>query len=178
MRAEANAQKVREAMAAIGRESTGPGTVFVTGGGSAVLIGWRDTTIDLDIKLDPEPDGVFAALARIKNRLDMNIELASPDLFLPPVPGWRERSVLIDHMGSVEFRHYDFSSQALSKIERGHARDLKDVRAMLKHKLVDLQAIEDAYTSIQEGLLRYPSIDPDALLEKVQGFLHQARHGN
>ena len=39
------------------------------------LEGWRSATVDLDLKLDPEPEGVFAAIARIKEELDVNVEL-------------------------------------------------------------------------------------------------------
>jgi hypothetical protein len=50
------------------------------------LVGGKKT-IDLDMKADPEPLGFFEAIAELKDSLDTNVELASPDLFIPEVPG-------------------------------------------------------------------------------------------
>lgn len=57
----------------------------------------------MDIRLDPEPDGIFQAIARIKQELNINIELASPQDFLPPLPGWRDRSLFICQKGQISF---------------------------------------------------------------------------
>ena len=56
----------------------GPGNIYFTGGATALLLGFREQTIDVDIKMDPEPAGAFEAIATLKNVLDLNIELASP----------------------------------------------------------------------------------------------------
>jgi hypothetical protein len=40
----------------------------------------------VDIRLDPEPPGIFQAIAKMKKELNINIELASPQDFLPPIP--------------------------------------------------------------------------------------------
>ena len=105
-----------------------PGNVYFTGGATALLLGFREQTIDIDLKLDPEPEGVFEAIAVLKNRLDLNVELASPDDFIPRADDWRERSRHIASIGLVQFFHYDFSLQALAKLERGHAQDLDSPR--------------------------------------------------
>jgi hypothetical protein len=47
-----------------------PGEVYFTGGPRAWLLGVREQTIDIDLKLDTEPAGAFEAIARLKNRLD------------------------------------------------------------------------------------------------------------
>lgn len=100
-------------------KSKGPGKVYLTGGASAVLFGWRNNTVDADLKLEPEPPGIFEAIRDLKDKLDMNIELASPDQFIPPLPGWEERSRHIADYNRVQFYHFDFYAQALSKIEGG-----------------------------------------------------------
>lgn len=82
-----NAAKVRLLMRHIGEQATAPGRVYLVGGSSAVLVGWRETTVDVDLKLDPEPGGVFAVIACAKEELHMNVELAAPDEFIPPLPG-------------------------------------------------------------------------------------------
>ena len=90
------------------------------GGSSIVLLGGgRHSTIGVDIKLAPEPAGVFNAIANLKNQLNVNNELAAPDQFIPEVPGWQSRSRFIETVSNVDFYHDDFYSQALAKPERG-----------------------------------------------------------
>ena len=89
-------------------------------------------TVDIDLKPDPEPLGFFGAIAELKKKLDVNVELASPDDFIPELPGWCERSQFIGRFGKLDFFHYDFYAQAVSELERGHARDILDVRTMLE----------------------------------------------
>lgn len=89
MRPNVDPQKIERLMQVLGREAQGSGCIYFTGGASALLIGWRSSTVDIDIRLDPEPPGIFQAIAKIKQELNINIELASPQDFLPPLPGWR-----------------------------------------------------------------------------------------
>jgi hypothetical protein len=152
--------------------------VYLTGGASAVLHGWRSTTVDVDLKMDPEPAGAFEALAHIKDELDMNVELAAPDQFVPPARGWRDRSVFIARHGQVDFFHFDFVSQTISKIERGHARDLSDAREMLERGLVSLGALESYMSESASELVRYPAVDRDALERKIATFVAEARERN
>lgn len=50
----------------LGSAVRSPGRIYLVGGSSAVLVGWRETTVDVDLKLDPEPAGAFEALAKIE----------------------------------------------------------------------------------------------------------------
>jgi hypothetical protein len=111
MRPNVDPEKIERLMQALGREAQGSGCIYFTGGASALLIGWRSS---VDIRLDPEPPGIFQAIAKLKQELNINIELASPQDFLPPLPGWRDRSVFIGKQGKISFYHYDFTAQALS----------------------------------------------------------------
>ncbi len=61
-RPPAGADKVRKLMRRLGRAARSPGRIYLVGGSSAVLVGWRETTVDVDLKLDPEPTGVFEAM--------------------------------------------------------------------------------------------------------------------
>ena len=45
------------------------GDCYLTGGATAVLLGRRATTLDVDIMLEPEQDEVLRALPRIKDDL-------------------------------------------------------------------------------------------------------------
>ena len=170
-RESSNAEKVRAFMRRLGEEAQGPGRVYLVGGASAVLIGWRATTVDVDLKLAPEPLGAFAAIARAKEALNMNVELAAPDDFIPPLPGWRERSLHIVQQGLVDFFHYDFYAQALAKIERGHEQDLRDVEAMRRLGLIDAEQLTELFDAIEPDLLRYPAIDAACFRDKVRRAL-------
>lgn len=143
MRPNVDSQKIERLMQVLGREAQGSGCIYFTGGASALLIGWRNSTVDVDIRLDPEPPGIFQAIAKLKQELNINIELASPQDFLPPLPGWRDRSVFIGKQGQISFYHYDFTAQALYKLSRGFDRDIKDVQAMYEQKLFSLKDLYD-----------------------------------
>src|ERR1043165_4614409 len=127
MRRKVTIATLNQFMQELGAAAKSPGKVYLTGGATALLLGFREQTIDIDLKLDPEPAGAFEAIAVLKNRLDLNVELASPADFIPAASDWRERSQPIGTFGPVEFFHYDFTLQALAKLERGHTQDLEDV---------------------------------------------------
>ncbi len=88
-------------MKELGEEADREGRLYFTGGATAVLLGWRPSTIDVDIKMEPESDRLFRALPRIKDELEINVELAAPDQFIPAVPGWQERSAFIARQGRL-----------------------------------------------------------------------------
>lgn len=171
MRPNVDSQKIERLMQSLGREAKGSGCIYFTGGASALLIGWRESTVDVDLRLDPEPPGIFQAIAKLKQELNINIELASPQDFLPPLPGWRDRSVFIGMQCQISFYHYDFIAQALSKLSRGFDRDLKDVRAMYDRELFVLSDLIDCFESIRSELIRFPALDPDRLKGRIESFI-------
>ena len=170
-RTTVDADRINRLMEAIGRRAKGPGRVYLVGGATAVLIGWRGTTVDADLKLDPEPPGVFEAIAMLKDELDVNVELAAPDQFVPPLPGWRERSPFIVRHGQVDYFHYDFYGQALAKIERGHQTDLGDVHAMVERGLIDLGELVRLFERVTADLLRYPAISEETVRAKLMAMV-------
>jgi hypothetical protein len=158
-------------MQALGRYASGPGRVYFTGGATAVMKGWRDATVDVDIKLDPEPAGAFDAIGKIKEELSLNVELASPDQFIPDPPESQARAEFIGREGLVDFYHYDLYAQALAKIERGHARDLADVRSMVDSGAVQPERLAQLFEAIEPKLLRFPAISAAAFRAKLERFL-------
>lgn len=172
-RAAATAEDIRRLMLALGSHSRGPGKVFFTGGATAVLKGWREATIDVDLKLDPEPAGVFQAIARLKDELRLNVELASPDQFVPDPPGSAERAEFVGRVGQVEFYHYDYYAQALAKIERGHARDRADVLAMARLGLIEPAQLAQFFDAIEPQLLRFPAVDANVFRAKLKSALDE-----
>lgn len=161
MRALVNAERLTRFMEAFGgaareREC---GRVYLTGGASAVLFAWRDSTVDIDIKLSPSLEPLLKIVPELKERLQINVELASPGDFIPELPGWEDRSPFIARFGPVDFHHYDFYAQALAKIERGHDRDRLDVAAIYAHGLVEPTRLLELFARIEPELYRYPAID-------------------
>ena len=137
----------------------------------SVLLGWRESTRDVDLKFDPEPAGAFEAVRSLKDRLDINVELATPEDFIPVPAERRSGGTWIAEHGGVQFYHYDFPAQALAKIERGHAQDLADAREMVARGLARSEDIRAVFERIQSDLPRYPAIDPDDFRSKVEQFL-------
>src|SRR5947207_15572439 len=124
MREKVTAERLEKFMQAVGRVGKMNCRIYLVGGATAVLLGWRETTIDIDLKLVPEVNEILKALPELKEALQINVELASPDDFIPALPGWEERSEFITRVGAIDFFHYDFYAQALAKIERGHNTDV------------------------------------------------------
>jgi hypothetical protein len=175
MRSETDRARLQAFMVALGRRVRGPGCIYLTGGATAVLHGWRPMTIDIDLKPDPEPPGLFEALAILKDELDINVELASPDDFIPAIPGWRGRSLFIARHGMVAFHHYDPYGQALSKLQRRHDRDLLDVRSLWRADLIHKDRLWELFTRIKPELIRYPAIDPASFEAAVREFCDESQ---
>lgn len=131
----------------------------------------REQTIDIDLKLDSEPKAISEAIAVLKERLSINVELASPDQFLPPLPGWRDRSEFITRSAPVDFFHYDLYSQVLSKVLRGHQKDISDARAFVNLGKVDLSRLASLFQEIESELIRYPAIDAASYRKRVEDFI-------
>ncbi len=170
MRTLTDADRIRQLMEALARSSETPSRAYFTGGVSAVLLGWRSTTVDIDLKLVPDSDELLRAIPVLKEKLSINVELASPDQFIPELPGWRERSVFIDQIRRISFFHYDFYSQALSKLERGHVKDLLDAGEMLRLGLIERGELLRLFSAIEPELYRYPAIDPPSFRAAVEEF--------
>jgi hypothetical protein len=171
VREPADAERIERFMRALGAEAREEAHVYLTGGATAVLVGWRETTIDVDVKFVPEEDAVLRALQRIKDDVRINVELASPADFIPVPEGWVERSLSIGREGKLSFDHFDPYAQALAKLERAHARDLADVEAMIDTDLVDPERALALFAEIEPELFRFPAIDPPTFRRRVEDAL-------
>jgi hypothetical protein len=155
-------------MKALSAEAKSPARIYLVGGASAVLLGWRNATIDVDLKIIPESDEILRALPKLKEQLKINIELASPDDFIPPLPGWQERSEFIQQEGKLTFYHYDFYAQALAKLERRHELDHADIAQLFQSDLIKPQKLLELFSTIESELYRYPQVDPKSFREAVE----------
>lgn len=174
MREVADADRIRRFMRQLGTETDVAARVYFTGGATAVLLGWRESTIDLDLKFVPEEDALFRAIPRLKESLRLNVELASPADFIPVPAGWEDRSPYVASDGRLAFHHFDLYAPALAEVERGHMQDVEDVRAMMSRGPIDAAAAVRYFDAIEPNLYRYPAIDPAAFRGAVAEFFWRA----
>jgi hypothetical protein len=167
MRERADADRLRRFMRALGQHSSQECRVYLTGGATAVLEGWRRDTIDADILIVPDSDAVLRAIPDLKESLHINVELASPADFIPELPGWQDRSRFIERCGKVSFHHYDFYAQALAKTERGEVKDVGDVQEMVARGLVEPVKIWRFFRQIEPMLYKYPDLDPGEFARSI-----------
>ena len=108
MRRPVDRARLRRFMEAFGLAAMGRTRVYFTGGATAVLFGWREATVDIDLSMQPEDDQLYRAIPGLKESLELNVEMSAPSDFVPELPGWRDRSLFIATEGQVVFLHYDF----------------------------------------------------------------------
>ena len=173
MRELADSTRIEQFMRELGRAVQVEGHVYLTGGATAVLYGWRDTTIDVDIKLIPDRDEILREIPRLKEKLNLNVELAAPSDFIPLPAGWEKRSPLIRREGKLSFHHFDPIAQALSKAERGHDQDIRDVEEMIAAGLVSPAEALVQFKAIEPELFRFPAIDPASFRDAVEELFTQ-----
>lgn len=159
----------------LGRQAEAPTHLFLLGGSTALLHGWRATTVDIDVRIEPDSGAVARAIPELKDRLGVNVEFASPLDFLPPLPEWRERSRFLLQEGRLAIFEFDLYSQALAKIERGFETDLADVRSMLAEGLVEPAKLRSLFKAIVGELYRFPAVDAGALAEDLDRALAPER---
>ena len=170
MREQADAERIRRLAAELGRVVP-PGTkMYLTGGATAVLEGWRPSTVDVDVRFEPDSDEALRRISALKEELAVNVELASPLDFLPELPGWKERSRFRFREGNLEVFDFDLYSQALSKLERGFELDLEDVRNMVLSARIDPERLGELFQMVESELFRFPAVNPADLRRAVESL--------
>ncbi len=138
------------------------------------MLDLRKSTIDVDLKFEPDEMQMYKAIQHLKEKLNMNIELASPDDFIPPLPQWRERSIFIAQKGKVNFFHYDLCSQIISKVQRGWKQDMTDASGFMK-KIGDGKAVMRLFRKVKKDFIRYPSVNVNDLEKRLLHFIHGSK---
>lgn len=171
MRELADSDRIRRLVDALGGIAPAGTRIYLVGGATAVLEGWRRSTVDVDLRIEPESEQVMRRIPALKEQLETNIEFATPADFMPELPGWRDRSRFRFRSGNAEIFDYDLYSQALAKIERGFDTDLGDVAAMLDRGLVQRPKLRELFAAIEPELYRFPAIDHQAFRTKFERAL-------
>lgn len=174
MRNAADAERIKKLARELGRV-VAPGTkMYLTGGATAVLEGWRASTVDIDVRFEPDSDAALSRISEIKESLSVNVELASPLDFLPPLDGWRDRCRFRFREGNLDVFDFDPYSQALSKLERGFELDLNDVANMVDSSQVEPDKLLELFEDIESELFRFPAVDGPRLRTAVESLARQA----
>jgi hypothetical protein len=107
VRSPADPERIRDLARELGK-AVAPGTrMYLTGGATAVLEGWRESTVDVDVRFEPDSDAALARIGEIKKQLSVKVELASPLDFLPALDGWKGRSRFRFREGNLEVFDFD-----------------------------------------------------------------------
>ena len=175
MRPLADRERIQRLLEALGRAARSDVRLYLVGGATAVLLGWRGTTIDVDFVVRPEDESLLRAIPALKEELQINVELASPADFIPVPPGWEDRGTFVARIGRVTCFHFDLYAQALAKVERGHRQDLADVHEMLTRGLIDRQRALEYFARIEPELYRFPALDPPSFRRAVGEAFGESR---
>jgi hypothetical protein len=114
-------------------------------------------------------------LRELKRSLDMNIKEAAPGHFVPPPPGAAARAGFVGRRGAVDVFLYDPYSIALSKLSRGHRRDLADVRGLLEAAVLDRDRLQTLVAAaLASDGARSLRFDPDLVRRRLAALLAEA----
>ena len=144
--------------------------MYLTGGATAVLEGWRESTVDVDVRFEPDSDAALNRIRDLKEEQSINVELASPLDFLPALAGWQDRSRFRFREGNLEVFDFDLYSQALAKLERGFDLDLDDVANMVQSGQVEPARLLELFEAIEPQLYRFPAVEPSRLRAAVESL--------
>lgn len=139
-----------------------PGTLYLVGGTSLLLVARKESTFDIDVQFAIAPEHLtefIRCLRQVSRELGFPVEQASPDQFIPLPAGFENRHQFVGRFGSLDVFHFDFYSVALAKIHRGNEKDYADVVNMISTGLIDLHQIEFYLAQV---LASYEDFSPNA----------------
>ena len=165
-----NARGVEIFLTRLGQCYRYPGTLYLVGGTSLLLVASKTSTFDIDVQftIAPEHHTEFVrCLRQVARDLGFPVEQASPEQFIPLPVGFGDRHHFIGRYGSLDVFHFDFYSVALAKIHRGNEKDFADVTSMIQSGLIDLAKLADYLDEILPEYEFYsPSADPVSFRRK------------
>ncbi len=105
-------------------------------------------------------------------RLNINIEFASPADFMPLPIQWETRSQFIKRYGRVDVFYFDWYSTALSKMQRANRQDVVDLQLLVRQGFVDMLELDRLYQDVLNkiGQPPYDRLFPN--LSQQQFSLH------
>jgi hypothetical protein len=171
MREKLDRERLGAVMRRLGAAAREPVRVDLAGGASAVLLGWRESTVDLAFRLEPDRERIRGSIPELRERLRVDLEPASSQDFPPELPGRRDRALCVRQEGRATILHDDLHAQALAKLERGHVQDTADVRARIERDLVEPERLRALFAAIEPALgtdPRWAAVDLPGLRRAVE----------
>ena len=181
MRPPIDRLRVHYFLVKLGIEFHYPARLYLVGGTTLVYEGLRQQSLDIDISYEvaDEHEAEFAqVIRRLKDEMQINVELASPGDFIPLPSGWKERARFVGRFGQVDVFHFDLYSTALSKIERGREGDYEDVLAMLRMGQITFDDLQRTFQSITPRLERESLKRDPARFKRNFAVLEQRYHAS
>ncbi len=129
------------------------GRLYLVGGAALVHAGIRSgQTLDIDIHITVDPTNLTAQISQLKQRLNMNIEFASPGDFMPLPAQWEARSQFIKRYNQVDVFYFDWYSIALSKAQRANPQDIVDMQLLIRQGFVDVPELDVVYQDVRNKI--------------------------
>ena len=156
----------------LGKTFRKPARLYLVGGAALVHMGVRSGfTQDIDVQVSGASEGdLIVAIQRMIERMQINVEFASPVDFIPLPRQWEAHARFVGRYGMIDVFYFDFYSIALSKMERSNSRDIADVQLLVQQGIITLDELDNAYQEVlaQLGKGRYPRITPKRFTERYQ----------
>lgn len=148
MRQRVGQQEIEHFLVQVGRTRQ-PGRLYLTGGAALVHRGIRPgQTLDIDIQITVDPANLTAQIAQLKQKMNINVEFASPGDFIPLPTQWEARSEFIKRYDQVDVFYFDWYSIALSKMQRANRQDVVDVQLLVRQGFIDLNELDALYQNV------------------------------
>ncbi|MDQ2906400.1 MAG: DUF6036 family nucleotidyltransferase [Ktedonobacteraceae bacterium] len=142
MRQRVGRQEIEQFLIQVGRTRQ-PGRLYLTGGAALVHRGIRPgQTLDIDIQITVDPANLTSQIAQLKQKMNINIEFASPGDFIPLPTQWEARSEFIKRYDQVDVFYFDWYSIALSKMQRANRQDVVDVQLLVRQGNVEVKELD------------------------------------
>jgi hypothetical protein len=173
MRPNVDRPRIEQFLTELGRRFRQAGRLYLVGGAALVHAGIRPgssaTTQDIDVEI--ASGDMYQTIGQIKQQLNINVEFASPGDFIPLPRQWQQLSRFVGRYGKIDVFCFDYSI-ALSKIERGNARDLQDVALLLQQGAITLAELDRAAQEVADQMGRgaFKRLDPQAFLARYQAI--------
>ena len=156
MRQRVGRQEIEQFLIQVGRTRQS-GRLYLTGGAALVHCGIRPgQTLDIDIQITIDPTNLTAQIAQLKQRMNINIEFASPGDFIPLPAQWEARSQFIKRYDQVDVFYFDWYSIALSKMQRANRQDVVDVQLLVRQGFVDIGELDLLYQDVLSKIGKPP----------------------
>lgn len=178
MRPSVDKSTIEQFLRTFGQNYRKAGRLYLAGGAALVHAGIRSgVTLDIDVQV--VSGDMLQVIDQMKQKLNINIKIASPKDFMPVPNQWEAMSQYVGRYGQTEVFYFDFYSIALSKIDRANTRDLQDVQLLVQRGIITLHELDIAFQDVlaqaqtSQGRARYPRFDPNVFAARYQAIRRQ-----